>query len=230
MAASTALSGVIRSLQVGRPTLLPWRDGAVPSSIVKHEVDGPVALDHENLAGDAQADLSVHGGPDKAICCYPIEHAARWVPVLGQEPPPGAFGENLTLEGLTEDRVHIGDEFTVGTARVQVSQPRGPCFKLAARWNVRELPGLMAKGMISGFYLRVLEPGEIAAGDALEQVARRSDVSVAEVMRVTYVERGDEEARLAVLAVPELAVQWRRALLRLQARAALPAETFGVDE
>jgi len=230
MAVDPGLSGVIRSLQVGSPSLLPWRGGTVPSAIVKDEVSGPVALGREQLDGDEQADLSVHGGPDKAVCCYAVEHAAHWTPILGQEPPPGAFGENLTLEGLTEDRVHIGDEFTVGTAVVQVSQPRGPCFKLAARWNVRELPGLMARGMNSGFYLRVLEPGEVAAGDVLTQVARRSEISVAEVMRVTYVARRDDAARRAVLAVPELAEQWRAGLLKLEARSALPAPTFGVEE
>jgi len=222
-----ALSGRILSFQVGRPAPLPWRDGSVASAIVKRPVDGPVAVDADGCAGDEQADLTVHGGPDKAVCCYPAEHGARWAPVLGRTPPPGAFGENLTLSGLTEGAVHIGDTFAVGEALAQVSQPRGPCFKLAARWGVTELPALMARELASGFYLRVLRGGDVQAGDVMTLVDRTSAVSVREVMRVTYVDRHDTDALRAALAVPELALQWRAALLSIQARAERPSP--GVD-
>lgn len=217
------LAGTVLSFQVGRPSPLPWLDGSVPSAIVKHTVTGPVAVGPDGCAGDEQADLTVHGGPDKAICCYPSEHAARWAPVLGQEPPPGAFGENMTLAGLTEETVHIGDAFTLGDALVQVSQPRGPCFKLAARWGVKELPALMSREMASGFYLRVVRAGDVRAGDTMTLVGRTSAVSVREVMRVTYVDRHDIDGLRAALAVPELALQWRAGLLSLLSRAEGPS-------
>jgi MOSC domain-containing protein YiiM len=216
-------AGRVRSVQVGRPSDLRWRGRKVPSSIVKAGVDGRLALGFENLDGDEQADLTVHGGPDKAVCCYPSEHLPFWAAFLERaELPHGAFGENLTLAGMTEDAVHIGDTYTLGSATVQVSQPRGPCFKLAARWNARTLPAEMARGLKSGFYFRVLEPGDVGAGDALELVQRVSDVTVAEVMRVTYRDRHDPPALAAVVAVPELAEQWRRALATLVQRNALP--------
>jgi MOSC domain-containing protein YiiM len=129
----------------------------------------------------------------------------------------------IVKRGLTEDRVHIGDTYTVGDgAVVQVSQPRGPCFKIAARWGSRTLPNELAKGLKAGFYLRVLEPGDVGAGDPMTLVDRVSDVSVAEVLRVTYRDRHDPPALGAVVDVPELAEQWRAALVKLSERHALP--------
>jgi MOSC domain-containing protein YiiM len=225
-------AGRVLTVQVGRPSDVRWRGRKVPSSIVKSGVDGRIALRVDNLDGDEQADLTVHGGPDKAVCCYPSEHLPFWAAFLERaELPHGAFGENLTLSGLTEDAVHIGDTYTVGTATVQVSQPRGPCFKLAARWNARTLPAEMARGLKSGFYFRVLEPGDVGAGDGLELVDRVSDVTVAEVMRVTYRDRHDPPALAAVVAVPELAEQWRSALATLVQRNALPVrDPVGDDD
>jgi MOSC domain-containing protein YiiM len=192
----------------------------VRSAIDKRPVgDRPVPLRSEGFEGDEQADRKLHGGPDKAVCCYPAEHVPHWEELLGEHLPPGSFGENLRLEGLVETGAHIGDTFELGGAVVQVSQPRGPCFKLAARWGSRRLPNLMAKEGRSGFYLRVLRSGSVRAGDELRLVERRSDVSVADVLRVTYVQRDDAELVASVMEVPELAEQWRaalRALLRRQ--------------
>jgi MOSC domain-containing protein YiiM len=212
----------VRTLQVGRAGTLPWRGNQVRSAIDKSPVAGAVALGPEGFAGDEQADLRVHGGRDKAVCCYPSEHLPEWEALLGHALPPGAFGENLTLEGLTEDAVHIGDTYTLGTAVVQVSQPRGPCFKLAARWGARTLAKELAQGLKAGFYLRVLRPGAVAAGEMMELVERVSPVTVAEVLRVTYRDRHDPAALQAVTAVPELAEQWRASLTKLAARDALP--------
>lgn len=221
------MSARVVSLQVGRAADLPWGDRTVRSGIVKTPVDAPLALGVDGFAGDEQADLTVHGGPDKAVCCYAREHAPVWAERLGTEIPFGAFGENLTLEGLVEPDVNIGDSGTLGTARVQVSQPRGPCFKLAARWRRRALPALMAREGISGWYLRVLEPGEVRAGDTLAFDERRSGVSVADVMRVTYTDRSDLDEIRRILGVPELAAQWRRALEAVARRGAPSAEDFG---
>ena len=215
---------------MGRAAPLAWRGGTVSSGIVKHAVDGAWELGLEGFPGDEQADLTVHGGPDKAVCAYAVEHRAGWEELLGVTLPSGAFGENLTLAGLGEDAVHIGDVLTVGGARVQVSQPRGPCYKLAARWGRKDLPALMARGGRSGYYFRVLEPGAVRAGDELVLRERSSDVSVADVMRVTYRDRRDSSGLEAVLAVPELAQQWRDPLLVLARRALLPLRDFGTED
>lgn len=219
----------VLSLQVGRAAPLAWRGGTVSSAIVKTPVSGPLALGREGFDGDEQADRAVHGGPDKAVCCYPDEHGAHWARGLGVAPPPGAFGENLRTSGATEADVRIGDTFALGTATVQVSQPRGPCFKLAARHGRKDLPALMARGRISGWYLRVLAPGVVAVGDELVPLARTSDLTVDEVMRVTYVDRGDRAALERALGVSELAASWRAALEHLLERRPVPADPFGVD-
>jgi MOSC domain-containing protein YiiM len=210
------------SLQVARASTLPWRGGEVPSAFLKTPVDGRVALGPLGFDGDEQADLTVHGGPDKAACCYASEHFGFWTDLTGQPFAAGAFGENLTLAGLTEQDVHIGDTYSLGDATVQVSQPRGPCFKVAARWGIRTLPADMARGLIAGFYFRVLKPGTVAAGDTLALVERGSDITVAEVLRVTYRDRHDPPALARVMAVPQLAAQWRAALTTLAERNALP--------
>jgi MOSC domain-containing protein YiiM len=211
------------SLNVGRAGTLPWRGTQVRSAIDKRPVDGRVALGRTGFEGDEQADLRVHGGPDKAVCCYPSEHFPRWAALLERDAmPAGAFGENLTLAGLLEPEAHIGDTYTLGDAAVQVSQPRGPCFKLAARWGKEALTRDMAHDMVAGFYLRVLEPGTAAAGDTMILVDRVSDVTVAEVLRVTYRDRHDPDALRRVVDVPELAEQWRTSLAKLLAHDALP--------
>ena len=152
------LAGRVRSMQVGTPAPLAWRRKTVMTAIVKHACAGPVRLASGGLGGcDRQGNLEAHGGPDKAACAYPVEHLPEWEQRLGVELPPGAFGENLSVEGLVESAVNVGDVFELGGAVVQVSQPRGPCYKLAARWGARELPSRMAKKGISGYYLRVLE-------------------------------------------------------------------------
>jgi MOSC domain-containing protein YiiM len=216
------ISARVLSLQVGRPGTLPWRDGEVLTAIVKDPVpDGTrVALSPTGFDGDEQADLTVHGGPDKAICCYPSEHFPRWAALLGREAdgmPHGAFGENLTLEGALETTVCIGDTYRLGEdgVVVQVSQPRGPCFKLAARWGDKRVTREMAHDMIAGFYFRVVQTGTVGAGDTMELLDRSSDVTVAEVLRVTYRDRHDPAALQRVATVPELAEQWRGSLAKL---------------
>jgi MOSC domain-containing protein YiiM len=218
------VSGRVRSLRVGRAAALPWRDKEVPSAIVKHGVDDRVALGPLGFDGDEQADLTVHGGPDKAICCYPSEHFPGWRALTGLPIDAGAFGENLTLEGLVEHDVRIGDTYAIGGggALVQVSQPRGPCFKVAALWGRRTLPKEMAQGLVAGFYFRVLETGTVVAGDPVTLVDRVSAVTVAEVLRVTYRDRHDPPALQRVVEVPELAEQWRTSIAKLLAYNMLP--------
>lgn len=214
---------VVTGVQVGRAAALPWRDGAVPSAIVKTAVTGPLNAGPGGADGDEQADLTVHGGPDKALCCYPAEHLAWLARTVGDDAAgrPGAVGENLTIRGYDEGTARIGDVVRAGTVLGQVCQPRGPCFKLAARWRHTELPAVIARSLRTGYYLRVLEAGAVAVGDTVELVERApADVTVAEVVRVTYVDRRDEDAVDRVLAVDALALQWRDALEALRARRA----------
>jgi MOSC domain-containing protein YiiM len=144
------------------------------TGMFKLAVSGAVWLGRERIAGDAQADLKHHGGPDKAVNVYPSEHYAAWRQELSNgDMGPGAFGENLTTEGQLEDAVCIGDIFRIGDdATVQVSQPRQPCWKLARRWRMDDLPRLVIRSGRTGWYLRVLQEGMIAAGASLQLVDR----------------------------------------------------------
>ncbi|MGH2369464.1 MAG: MOSC domain-containing protein, partial [Chloroflexota bacterium] len=160
------------SIQVGQPQTLGAEGARNPmdrrwtSGIFKQPVAGPVRLGWTNLELDAQADLSVHGGPDKAVCVYAADHYAYWRTNLRRaDLPYGAFGENFTVAGMDETEVCIGDVFAVGQAQVQVSQPRQPCWKLARRWRVRDLAARVERMGYTGWYFRVLAEGIVAAGD-----------------------------------------------------------------
>jgi MOSC domain-containing protein YiiM len=164
------------------------------------------------VEGDRQADLRVHGGVDKAVYAYPFEHYEHWKRELGREDLGfGQFGENFTVEGLLEDAVYIGDVFRVGSTVMQVSQPRTPCFKLGIKMGTqRFLKPFLASGRV-GFYLRVLEEGEVGAGDSIERV--RTDparLSVREVSRLMYLDREDLDGARRAAAVEALAAGWRR--------------------
>ncbi len=154
------------SVNVSRPLTIVDQGRVIRTGIFKEPVAGRVRLGRLNLEGDAQADLRVHGGPDKAVYAYPVEHYEYWKQVLERSVLSlGQFGENLTVEGLQEDRVRLGDVFRVGTAVVQVTQPRSPCNKLGIRMGSKDFPRLFQASNRSGFYLRVLEEGEVGAGD-----------------------------------------------------------------
>lgn len=211
------------SLQVGRPAehvseLTDGQDAAWTSGIWKTSVAGRLRLDRINLDGDAQADLKNHGGPDKAVCCYAAEHYPGWRAALNKteaEFPFGAFGENFTLEGLTEDAVCIGDLYTVGTARVQVSQPRMPCWKLGRRWERPGLPLEVSGSGQTGFYLRVVDPGEVGAGDELALTERPlPEWPVARVNQAMYVEKDDAALADTLSRLAGLAEAWRRPFRR----------------
>ncbi len=157
------------SLQVGSPRDVEHDGDVVRTAIFKHGIEGPVHLGALGFAGDGQADTKHHGGPDQAAYLYPREHYAHWAARLTSRiDEPGLFGENISSEGLLETTVHVGDVFRMGSARVQVTRPRVPCFKLGIRTGD---PGIVAPFLAAGrlgFYLRVLTPGPVVAGDAIE--------------------------------------------------------------
>ncbi len=172
------------SINVGLPRAVEWHGETVRTSIFKEPVAGRVRVERLNVAGDRQSDLTVHGGADKAVYMYPSEHYAFWREELpGVDLPWGAFGENITTEGLMEDGVHIGDQLTVGSTQFVVTQPRIPCFKLAIRFGRPDVVKRFLRSGRTGFYLAVAREGEVAAGDAITFIARDDPaVSVAEIV------------------------------------------------
>ena len=163
----------ILSVNVGAPRDVEWRGKTVRTSIFKAPVSGRIRVNGLNLQGDQQSDLAVHGGIDKAVYAYPSEHYAFWRNELPDaEFPWAAFGENLTTEGLLENEVRIGDRLRAGSAEFAVTQPRMPCFKLGIRFNRPDMVKRFMRSGRTGFYLAVLQEGEVAAGDSFERVAR----------------------------------------------------------
>jgi len=161
----------VLSVNVALPRLIAWKGQTFNTGIFKEPVDGAVVMRQLDFDGDRQADLSVHGGPYKAVYAYPSEHYEFWRKELPEmELPWGQFGENLTTEGLNEEDTHIGDVLRIGKATVQVTQPRLPCFKLAAKFQRDDILKRFLQSGRSGFYLSVIEEGLVAAGDAIERV------------------------------------------------------------
>jgi MOSC domain-containing protein YiiM len=200
--ASVSLSGSIVSIQVG--DVDPLGPRKVPSAFVKRPISGRVMVQRLGLVGDQQADLRVHGGPDKAVYCYPIEHYAKWFlerPSAEALLVAGGFGENLTTRGLDEDGVCVGDILRIGNATAQVTQPRTPCFKLGLRFEDPQMLRAMTRSGRSGWYLRVLEPGLVEAGASITTIDRLNPSwPVARLNRlIRWGARPDEIAELASL-------------------------------
>lgn len=165
--------GTVRSVQIGRIT--PLGPEAVPSAFVKRPIVGPVVVATLGLAGDEQADLRVHGGPDKAVYGYAHSNYAVWLKDYPQHAPlliPGGFGENLTLDACDESSVYFGDVVRIGTAVLQVTEPRQPCFKFALRFNDVAMVRAMVQNGLCGWYYRVLQPGVLATGDTASLLER----------------------------------------------------------
>ena len=200
----------IVSVNVGMPRIVIWQGRTVKTGIFKEPVAGPVPLRRHNLDGDAQADLTVHGGPDKAVYAYPSEHYPAWRTRLNRELSHGIFGENLTTEGLIEDAVYIGDVFRAGTARLVVTQPRMPCFKLGLRFRDPAMVRTFLHVGHPGIYLAVREEGVVNPGDRIERVAEdESRIAVTDMLRLILDHDADPDDVRRLLEVPALAAVWR---------------------
>ncbi|MEX2303192.1 MAG: MOSC domain-containing protein [Bryobacterales bacterium] len=199
------------SVSVGRPRDVTWRGQAVRSSIWKTPVEGRIPVSKLNLEGDQQADLSVHGGVDKAVYVYPREHYAAWQSELPElDFPWGAFGENLTTEGLLEDQIQIGDRLRVGSAEFIVTQPRMPCYKLGVRFDRPDMVKRFLHSKRSGFYLAVLCEGEVAAGDAIEFIDRQTTgVTVTDIVNLYIADSGNQDLLRRAAEVPALPESWK---------------------
>ncbi|HEX8290474.1 MAG TPA: MOSC domain-containing protein [Pyrinomonadaceae bacterium] len=197
-----------------------WNGQAVSTGIYKVPVGGRIMLRTLNLDGDRQADLTVHGGPDKAAYAYPSEHYAYWRGELpGAELPWGMFGENFTTEGLDESGVRVGDRFRIGAAEVTVTQPRLPCHKLGIKFGRADiLRRLLASGR-TGFYFSVRREGEVGAGDEVELIGRDGNgVTVADILRMYLSDGDDVETLRRAVEVEALPESWREHFLQQLAR------------
>ena len=201
----------ILSLNVGLPRLVARNEEPVSTGIFKQPVAGRVRLRTLNLDGDRQADLSVHGGPYKAVYVYPSEHYDFWKGELpGMDLPWGMFGENFTTIGFSETAVNIGDKFRVGTAEVMVTQPRLPCYKLGIRFGRADMIKRFLASERTGFYLSVLQEGEVGAGDAFELLHNDlHQVTVTDIVRLYTTEKNNSELLRRAIAVAALPESWR---------------------
>ncbi len=201
----------ILSVNVSLPKIVDYRGEKVETGIFKEPVADRLMVRVLNLDGDRQADLRVHGGADKAVYVYSIENYEYWKHELGRDDLTyGQFGENLTVEGMTDDAVRIGDVFRVGSASVQVSQPRLPCYKLAIKMENPKFPKLFLLSRRTGFYLRVLEEGDVGVGDEFELIERDAEpLTVEETVNLSYFDRENLERVQAVLRVKALPSGWR---------------------
>jgi MOSC domain-containing protein YiiM len=198
------------SVNTGLPREVTWRGKTVKTGIFKSPVEGPVPLQRHNLDGDRQADLSVHGGATKAVYVYPAHHYDYWRGKLGRGALDwGSFGENFTVDELDEETVCIGDEFTVGSARVVVTEPRLPCFKLEIRFDRPDMMKLFLDSGRTGFYLGVVDEGTVQAGDILEPVKRHpGELRVADITRLYTTDKSNEALLRKAVAVGVLPEKW----------------------
>jgi MOSC domain-containing protein YiiM len=199
------------SIQVGRPQLVMRNGEAVSTAIFKQPIEGRVMLRTLNLDGDGQADLSVHGGPTKAVYVYPSEHYEFWRQEFPEtDLPYGMFGENFTVSGFSETTLNIGDEYRIGSAVVMVTEPRMPCYKLGIRFGRSDIIKRFLVSERSGFYLAVLREGEVGAGDEFLLIKRNEpSVTVNEVVRLYSREKGNVELLRRAVTVEALPESWR---------------------
>ena len=213
-------SPIVQSIQIGMPRQLgtpgsdspdqqPWFSG-----FMKTPIAGPVQVTHTGIEGDGQADLKHHGGPDKAILSYNAGHFPFWKTEFSHiDVSGGMFGENVTIDDLSEDKVCIGDTFAIGDVVVQITQPRQPCSKLGRRWNEPLLPKMVVKNGFCGWYLRVLKVGMIEAGQGYQLIDQPNPTwTVRRAHDLMYCKSSSQSDRQTLAELPELSGAWRQEL------------------
>lgn len=205
----------IVSINIGKPIRVDFKGKEIETGIYKFQTKGPIYLGKLNFDGDGQADLVHHGGPDKAVCVYSFEHYPYWEKELDRKLMIGAFGENLTVKGMLETQINIGDIFQIGEAIVQVSQPRQPCFKLAKRYDLHDLPLRFQNTGYTGFYLRVLNEGWVSAESSIELLEKNpSTVTIAFANFIMHHDQKNMKAIEEILNQKELSSNWRKTFLK----------------
>ncbi len=210
------------SLNVSRPRLIVYNGETINTGIFKQPVTGPVQLRTLNLDGDRQADLTVHGGPFKAVYAYPSEHYEFWRHELpGIDLPWGAFGENFTTEEMFEADLHIGDRLKIGSTVVMVRQTRTPCYKLAAKFRRDDMIDRFLASGRSGVYFSVEQEGTVSVGDSFEFLTRAPDaITIDDMNRALVFDRHNRSLLEKAIATPALPETWREHFLERQARLA----------
>jgi MOSC domain-containing protein YiiM len=192
-----------------------WSDREWETSFDKERLSGPVEVTLDGLRGDEVADKVNHGGRERAVCAYPSSWFATWRKECGVTFSPGAFGENLTIEGLDEDSVSIGETHRIGSVILQVNQPRSPCWKISRRWLIKDLTSRVHSTMRTGWFYRVLEPGVLSVGDEIEILDRPyPQWSVRETYAIVQHRRHDAETAAALIECELLKQGWRDRLSR----------------
>jgi MOSC domain-containing protein YiiM len=195
----------IETVSVGAPRVVRWKGGEVVTSIFKSPVDGPVEVRRLNLDGDRQADLEVHGGEYKAIYAYAAENSDWWSAALGRPLEPANFGENLSVRGLAEEAIHVGDIFRAGDAEIEATEPRLPCYKLGIRFGDPQMVQAFATARRWGIYFRVVKEGELQTGDVLKRIhADAAAIPVDDIARVYVFDREDVATMERLAAHPRL--------------------------
>ena len=204
------------SVNVSLPRDVNWKGRTVTTGIFKEQIAGAVRLRKLNLDGDRQADLSVHGGPEKAVYGYPSEHYSYWRDELERSDLGwGMFGENFTTAGILEAETNIGDQFRIGSALVMVTQPRMPCYKLGIKFGRDDMLKLFLSSLRSGFYFSVLEEGEVATGEEIKLVARdHHNITVTDITKLYSIERDNDELKRRAVEVEALPASWRNFFLK----------------
>jgi ferredoxin-NADP reductase/MOSC domain-containing protein YiiM len=216
------------SLNVGSPRETTWEGRVVLTAIAKSPVRGPRAVSRLNVAGDAQADLVGHGGEHRAVFAYQVESYRYWERELGRaELPPGRFGENFTVDGMSDELVCIGDRYRIGTGLFEVTQPRVTCFKVGMQLEEPRMAALLVSHGRPGFYLRVLEEGVVEAGDPIVKVAGGAEaMSVRAINDLLYLPDREDDALRRAIAIPGLPGGWRESFEALLAAPAVRAEAW----
>src|SRR6201994_1940082 len=217
-AVRSAVVGRLLSVNVGMPKHVPWQRKTVFTGVFKDPVSGPRRVGKLNVEGDGQGDLAGHGGEQRAVFVYQMDSYRYWARELGRDDfVYGQFGENFTVEGLGDDEVCIGDRYQIGAAAFEVTQPRVTCYRVGIRMNDPRMPALLVSHHRPGFYFRVLEEGEVQAGDEIIKIASGPEqMTVSEVDALLYLPGHTRQGLLRALRVPALSPGWQgsfRALL-----------------
>jgi MOSC domain-containing protein YiiM len=199
------------SVNVGQPREVQWRGETIQTSIWKSPVAGRVRVTTQNVAGDRQADPAVHGAPDMTVYAYPSEHYAFWRDQLpGMDLPWGVFGENLSVQGLLEDGVRIGDRLRIGSTELIVTQPRLPCFKLGIRFGRKDIVKRFQQSGRTGFYLSVLQEGEVSAGDTIQHLKTSDEsLTVSDIVSLVDDKEPDPALLRRAAELSALPLSWR---------------------
>jgi MOSC domain-containing protein YiiM len=205
------------SINIGKPKKYIYEGKQVLTGINKIPIgEEKIYLSKTNLTGDGQGDLIHHGGPDKALCVYSYNHYPYWEEQLSRKLDYGSFGENITVKGMEEDKVCIGDLFSFGEAIVQVSQPRKPCHKLAKKHGLNQLPQAVIETGYTGFYLRVIQEGEVSVMDSLELLEKHPEgLTISFVNNMVYNPSKDRDILRKIVSVEELSEGWKSSFKKM---------------